>query len=108
MTTKTFSKRSSNCRSSNFIEVVYVQHLAHAEKSTLPSEPNPVSDPLAEFIGSVPAPLRQLNFMAAKLHCYLGLAYSMTKANAITSSNSGLSASECPKGINLHQESEFY
>jgi hypothetical protein len=36
------------------IEVLqYVQHLAHAQKSTLPSEPNPVVDPLAEFIGAV-------------------------------------------------------
>ncbi len=31
----------------------YVQHLFHAQKSTLPTEPNPVSDPLAEFIGAV-------------------------------------------------------
>lgn len=36
------------------IEVLqYVQHLSHAQKSTLPTELNRVVDPLAEFIGAV-------------------------------------------------------
>ena len=36
------------------IEVLhYVQHLAPTQKSILPSEPNQVGDPLAEFIGAV-------------------------------------------------------
>ena len=36
------------------IEVLqYVQHLSHAQKSTLPNEPNRVVEPLAEFIGAV-------------------------------------------------------
>ncbi|MBA3923907.1 MAG: hypothetical protein H0X31_20320 [Nostocaceae cyanobacterium] len=36
------------------IEVLqYVQHLSHAQGSTLPTEANQVADPLAEFIGAV-------------------------------------------------------
>ncbi len=36
------------------IEVLqYVQRLSHAQESTLPTEPDQVSDPLAEFIGAV-------------------------------------------------------
>ena len=36
------------------IEVLqYVQHLSLTQKSTLSTENNPVSDPLAEFIGAV-------------------------------------------------------
>ncbi len=36
------------------IEVLqYVQHLSPIHKSTLPTEPNQVADPLAEFIGAV-------------------------------------------------------
>lgn len=36
------------------IEVLqYVQHLSHAQESTLPTKPNQVVDPLAEFIGAV-------------------------------------------------------
>jgi len=36
------------------IEVLqYVQHLSPTQKSTLPTEPNQVVDPLAEFIGAV-------------------------------------------------------
>jgi len=36
------------------IEVLqYVQHLSHAQESTLPAEPAQVVAPLAEFIGAV-------------------------------------------------------
>lgn len=36
------------------IEVLqYVQHLSPTQKSTLPTSPNQVVDPLAEFIGAV-------------------------------------------------------
>jgi hypothetical protein len=36
------------------IEVLqYVQHLSPTQKSTLPTEPNQIVDPLAEFIGAV-------------------------------------------------------
>jgi hypothetical protein len=36
------------------IEVLqYVQHLSPPQKSTLPTKPNQVVDPLAEFIGAV-------------------------------------------------------
>lgn len=31
----------------------YVQHLSHAQESTLPTKPNQVVAPLAEFIGAV-------------------------------------------------------
>ena len=36
------------------IEVLqYVQHLSHTQESTLPTRPDRVVDPLAEFIGAV-------------------------------------------------------
>jgi len=52
MTTKQAPQSDRAIAEQQLIEVLqYVQHLAHAEKSTLPSEPNP-SDP-PEFIGAV-------------------------------------------------------
>ena len=54
MTKQALINAIEQLKEQQLIEVLhYVQHLSPTQKSTLPTEPNQVSDPLAEFIGAV-------------------------------------------------------